>query len=165
MTPKRRDYTLLEMLAVMAAMVIVLGLAVKSFRALASDIPRANRDFQAWIQTQGMLDRLKHDVEQAVWMQLTETDSQQGRLVLSGPAGQVTYTRTGTGVIRETSADRTVWDLPRVEIDWRLWRPHERPYALEISTWTERMVHRHMRKHYEQSFVFFMKTTERNHEE
>lgn len=156
----RRAYTILEMLSVIAALVVLMALSSRHIRTLASDIPRSNRDFQVWIQTQNMLKQLKNDVEQSTGIHVIDTDSPAGGKVLrlQLPEELIIYTLTNGNVLRKTNTSQTAWDLPHVNIRWQAWDRDGRPYAIEITTWMERPVLNKTRKKFEQSFVYFQKT-------
>jgi hypothetical protein len=166
MNPNRNAYTLLEVLAIIAAIVVLMALSVKPMRTLVSDIPRANRDFQTWIKTQDMLAQLKNDVEQSIQIKTVDIDPRiSGPLLyLQQPEQLVIYSLTAGDVIRQTDTSESNWDLPHVNIDWHLWENKGAPYALEITTWTERIILNKNRKRFEQSSVYFRKTGSLNYE-
>lgn len=166
MKRKRPAYTLLEMLAIIAAIVILMALSARHIRILAADVPRSNRDYQVWIQTQDMLRQLKQDVEQAVGMTVVEGDVTNGgkHLHLQQTQELVVYLLTDGRVVREAGSSLNEWDLPYVNIRWEAWDRGEAPYAVEITTWTERTVLNKTRRKYDQSFVYFQKTGSRIHE-
>ena len=160
MKHRRGAYTLMEMLAVIAALVVLMALSVKPIRTLVSDIPRANRDFQTWTQTQDMLKQLRKDVEQSEYIKITEMDPRiSDKLIhLQLSDGLVSYTLNNGKVLRQTDSSQNSWQLPHVKINWQVWENDDRPYALEITTWCERKVLDNMRKKFEQSSVYFQQT-------
>lgn len=161
----RSAYTLLEMLAIIAAIVVLMALSARHIRILAADLPRSNRDYQVWIQTQDMLRLLKQDVEQAVGMTVVEGDVTDGKeLHLQQPQALVVYLLTDGRVVRKAGSSLNEWELPYVNIRWSAWSRGETPYAVEITTWTERTVLNKTRRKYDQSFVYFQKTGSRIHE-
>ncbi len=159
MTVKRRAYTLMEILAVIAAIVIIMALSARLFRSLAADVARANRDFQVWVQAQSMFEALKDDVESAVSMDLkrTESASEQAELVLRLPEEQVIYTPGDGKVLRATERSQLEWQLPGLKIQWNPRRDNDTIYAIEITTWMQRTLSGRLQKKYEQSFVYFLK--------
>ena len=160
MKRKHSAYTLIEMLAVIAALVVLMALSVKPIRTLVSEIPRANRDFQTWTQTQDMLKQLRKDVEQSEQMKITEMDPRiSGKLIhLQQSDGLVNYSVTDGNVFRQADSSQNIWELPHVKINWKVWENDDRPYALEITTWCERTILDNMRKKFEQSSVYFQQT-------
>ena len=156
----RSAYTLIEMLAVIAALVVLMALSVKPMRTLVSDIPRANRDFQTWGQTQDMLKQLRKDVKQSEQIKITEMDPRvSGKLIhFQKSDGLVSYTLNDGKVLRQTDSSQNIWELPHVKINWQVWENDDRPYALEITTWCERTILNNTRKKYKQSSVYFQQT-------
>lgn len=156
----RGAYTLLEMLSVIAAIVVLMALSSRHIRTLASDVPRSNRDFQVWIQTQDMLKQLKNDIEHSTQINVVNSDSPDGHklLQLQQPQELVTYSLTTGSVLRQTDTSQADWNLSHVKIDWQIWDRNKNAYALEITTWTERAVLNKTREKFKQSFVYFQKT-------
>lgn len=166
MNPNRNAYTLLELLAIIAAVVVLMALSVKPMRTLVSDIPRAHRDFQTWIKTQGMLTQLKNDVEQSTHIKTVDIDPRisEPLLYLQQPEQLVIYSLTASDVFRQTETSETNWELPHVNINWHVWEDGGTPNAIEITTWTERIILNKSRKRFEQSFVYFQKSGSLNYE-
>ncbi|MBL7214184.1 MAG: hypothetical protein ISS71_00750 [Phycisphaerae bacterium] len=156
----RSAYTLMEILAVIAALVVLMTLATKPMKMLIADIPRANRDFQTWIQTQDMLRQLKNDVEQSTQIKIIDIDPRISSklLYLQQSEKLVSYSLSDSQVLRQIDTSENSWDLPHVKINWQVWENDNMPYAVEITTWTERIVLNKTRKKFEQSSVYFSKT-------
>ncbi len=164
MSHKRQAYTLMEILAIIMAMVVIIALSAKPMRALVSDIPRSGRDHEVWIKTTNMLEQLKADVEQSTRIRMFQMDPRisENLLYLEQPDGLISYAITNNQVIRQSGilADHRedVWELPHVHIQWSLWENNKMPYALEITTWTQRIVLGQTQKKFNQSYVYFQQT-------
>lgn len=156
---KRSAYTLLEMMAIIAAIVVIMALSVKPVRTLVADVPRANRDFQTWLQTQDMLTQLRRDIQQSTRMEpaaIVSDNYNSSLLRLQQPEKLVSYSFSDDKVLRRTNGVSDHWDLPHVHIKWDFLEHNETPYALEITTWTERTVFQKTQKKNEQSYVYFL---------
>ena len=158
----RRGYTLLEMLAIITAITILMALSAKHIRILASEIPRSNRDHQVWLQTGNMLKQLKQDVEQSTRITAVDAGTEGKQLHLQQAPEQIVYSLTDGAVRRQVGDSTNQWHLPYVNIRWQIWERDNAAYAVEISTWTERVVFANTRKKYDQSCVYFQKTGSRN---
>ncbi len=167
---KRTAFALLEMLAVIAALVVLMSLTVKPMRTLLADMPRSHRDFQVWTQTTDMLDQLRLDVEQSGRMLVFEMDPRISHdlLYLESADGLVSYSLTDGKVTRQSNipgqVSSDVWELPHVEMNWQFWQKDNGPYALEITTWSQRTVFDKPKQKFKQSHVYFQKQGAEIHE-
>lgn len=158
----RRAYALIEMLGIITAFALIMALSAAPMRTLLSEIPKADKNYQVWIQTMQMLGELRHDVEHAAEIKLSEMDSDAGGhlLLLKTPSGLVQYTIMDEHVIRELSTEDEVeqvlteWKLPRNKISMELWSERERPLAVEVTTWTQDRAAK-PKRNFLQTYVFF----------
>lgn len=160
---KRSAYTLLEMLAVIAAIVVMMALSVKPMRTLALHIPRSNRDFQTWTKTEGMLELLKKDVEDSTQINILDVDADRPCKLISlqHPKELIRFSLRDGYVIRKTDTLEDSWELPHVRINCQIWKNDTEPYAIEITTWAEHTVSGKVQKKFEQTYVYFQKTGSR----
>jgi hypothetical protein len=152
----------MEMLAVIAALAVLMALSVRPMRMLVADIPRSHRDVQTLTRTMNMLEHLKKDVERSAGMLVVEMDPRiSGNLLyLEQDGGLVSYSLTDNTVIRQSGVPNdqpeNTWDLPHVHLEWAVWKNDEIPYALEITTWSERVVLNRTRQNFKQTHVYFL---------
>jgi hypothetical protein len=160
----RRAYAIIELLSIIAAVVVLMALSVQPMRTVLLEIPQTDRDFQAWVQTMGMLERLKADMEQSARLRVFEIDPRIGGslLYLERPEGLVSFSLENgrvhrqSGLSNDSFGPSVSWDLPNVQMSWRLWEKNNVPYALEIRTWNQRIVLGNKQKKYEQSCIYFL---------
>ncbi len=168
MNHKQRAYTLLEMLAIIMAIVVLMALSVRPMRAVICDIPRSMNDFQAWEQIGNILDQLQTDVKRSARMRVFPMDSRiSGNLLyLEQTDGLVSYTLTNNQVVRQSDRpgdrEQDIWELPHVQIQWSLWENNDISYALEITTWSQREILGQTQEKFKQSYVFFQQTGSTN---
>ena len=164
MIPKQcRGFALMEMLAIMAALVVVMVLMVKPMRMMLAEVPQSHRDFQTWMRTIEMLEQLKDDVERSQGMRIFEVDPRisEKLLYLEQADGLVSYCLADGKVTRQSTVagdDASAIELPHVKIHWQFLTQNGQPIALEITTWGERTVLGHPKKEFEQSYLYFQKT-------
>lgn len=158
----RRGYALLEMLAIIAALALIMALSAEPMRMLLSEIPKADRHYQVWMQTMGMLQELRSDIEQADTMELAAGDFETGNYLLTlKKAGEtVNYTITDEHSIRKSfmagqvQKERTEWALPGNRIRMEVLPVGKEPAAIAVKTWTQDKSAR-VKRHFEQTYVFF----------
>jgi len=144
----RRAMTLLEMLAMLALLVVILGLFTKTFNRLMGGVPRAHRDFQANTSVQDMIRRLRRDVESGRSLLQYAGDGRVGGdlLLIESGEGVISYEFDGDRVVRSLAVDdpnmpgESIWSVPHARIDWDVWRRNNAGYALEVRTAIERTV-------------------------
>ena len=165
---KQTAFALLEMLAVIAALVVLMALTVKPMRTLLADMPRSHRDFQVWTQTLDMLEQLQSDVEQSSRMLVFEMDPRISHdlLYLESADGLISYSLVDGKVTRQSTIpgheSSNVWELPHVKLNWQFWQKSNVPYALEITTWSHRSILNRPEQKFKQTHVYFQKTGSRN---
>ena len=164
MKKKHRAFSLLEMLTIVAALVVMMALLAKPMRTMIADMPRGFRDYQTWAQTLDMLDTLQQDIEQSQQMLVFEMDPRisNSLLYLESQEGLISYTLTDGKVTRQANLSgqdsSLVWDLPHVKINWQFWQHSQHPYAIEITTWSQRTVLGHSQEQFKQTHVYFQKS-------
>lgn len=163
MKKRHTGYTLMEMLAVLAGLVVMMTLLTQPIRQLLAELPRSCRDYQTLTQTFHMLKQLQEDVEHSVRLSVIEMDPRiSGHLlVLQQAGGLVSYSLIGNKLIRQSDLPddqkENGWELPNVHLKWVVWKNQQIPYALEISTWSERLILDKSRTKFKQTHVYFIK--------
>lgn len=164
---KRPAFTIIEILGVTAALVVLMALTVKPMRTMMADVPRSCRDFQTWTQTINMLDQLKTDVERSKRMLVFEMDPRisHNLLYLECDDGLVSYALADGKVTRQSGvpgdSPQDAWDLSHVNMNWQFWKQNGWPYALEITTWSQRTILDRNQQKFKQTHVYFQKTGSR----
>lgn len=162
MNTKRRAYSLIEMLVIIAALAVLMALSVRPTRILISEIPRSARTCQTLNTTQKALAQLKKDIERSGRI-VTLHDN---ILTLENNDGTITtYHLTDGTITRQPGLNpqdaEYIWQLPNVRITAELWSQNNRPYAVELTTWSQQTVLDQEQKRFKQSMVFFQKDKRR----
>ena len=155
MAIKKRGYTLIEMLIISAVLVVFIALSVRPVRIIAAEIPQSSKTFQHWITTTKAMKQLKADVEQSGRI----IDLNDGILTLEHKDSQIVYTFSDEKISREVLPDKSKssWGVPHVKINMQLWENDNGPYAVEITTWNQKIVSGRQQRRLRQSFVYFQK--------
>jgi hypothetical protein len=159
MKMRRRAYALIEILTMIAAIVLLMALSAQPAQTALAEIPRMDRNYQAWIQTTDMLETLREDVENASAVRLAEhSDPNSYFLMLETSAGPVEYT-LADGQAGRTHDGRTSteWELPGSRLRVAAWSGNSGTYAVEVTTWVEQRSGSRVSKNFKQTHVFFRK--------
>jgi len=160
---KLKGYTIMEMLAVLAALVVMMALLTKPMHQIISELPRSYKDYQTLTQTLHMLKHLQEDVEHSDHLSVIEMDPRisSNLLILKQAGGLVSYCLADGKVVRQSNLPRDrkedVWELPNVYLKWIVWKNEQGPIALELAVWNERPILGQSKQKFQQTHVYFIK--------
>lgn len=161
---RQTGFSLLEMLAVVAALVVFTAMTAKPMRTMLATVPFYYRDFQAWEQTVHILEQLRCDIEQSERMTIPEKNAagNDGVLCLECDGETIRYSLADGRISRHSEMDGQTsdqqWQLPHIRIRWQLWKRNTEPYAIEVATWSERVISGKTEQKFKQTHVYFQKT-------
>ena len=161
MNTKHRAYALTEMLVIIVMVAVLMGLSVRPFRTMISEIPRSARVCQAMNSVTKALEQLKNDIERADRI----TDFKDGILTLEQDDGSVSYSFADGQITRRPAMNDSdtecIWQIPYLKTEARLWNRNDQPYAIELTTWIQQKGFGNDPVRFKQSTVFFKKAQPR----
>jgi type II secretory pathway component PulJ len=161
MNTKHRAYALTEMLVIIVMVAVLMGLSVRPFRTMISEIPRSARVCQTLNGAAKALDQLKNDIERASRI----TGLKDGILTLEHSGGPVSYTFAEGQITRRPAMNDSdtecIWQIPYLKTEARLWNRNDQPYAIELTTWIQQKGFGNDPVRFKQSTVFFKKAQPR----
>ena len=157
-TANRAAFTLIELLVMLAALIVITGLAAKANRQWLGNTSRMHRDFQTNTTLQDMLRMLRKDIESSDRLQKRS----ESLLHIDSAGDIISYKFNDAQIFRAVnihdpneSAD-DVWSVPHANINWNVYAQDDKGYALEVSTSIERVVLDRKEKKLRNSHVFFV---------
>ena len=162
----RKGYLINELLVMFPVMLVVMLLTAKLLRPIIVDIPQMYRDFQVNVSVSHMLRRLQNDIEQAGSLSDNDANvpSEDGTLLIESSDGMFSYS-LGNGRVSKNkilSGENVViqnveiWEVPRANINWKIWKTNGKAHAVEVTTSIERKVLGHWQKKLKNSHVYFV---------
>jgi type II secretory pathway pseudopilin PulG len=163
-TRNRAAFTLIELLVMLAALVVITGLAAKANRQWLGNTSRMHRNFQTNTTLQDMLRMLRKDIESSEGLQKRS----ESLLHIDSTGDIISYKFNGSQIFRAVnipdpneSAD-DVWSVPHANINWNVYAQDDKGYALEVSTSIERVVLDRKERKLRNSHVFFVGVGDEN---
>ncbi len=163
-TANRAAFTLIELLVMLAALVVITGLAAKANRQWLGNTSRMHRDFQTNTTLQDMLRMLRKDIESSKGL----SKRSEYLLHIDSAGDIISYKFNGAQIFRAVnipdpneSAD-DVWSVPHANINWNVYAQDDKGYALEVSTSIERVVLDRKERKLRNSHVFFVGVGDEN---
>jgi type II secretory pathway component PulJ len=162
----RKGYLLAEVLILLIVFAAILVVFAPVFSALFNHIPRSYKVAQENTQLLNMLGRMRRDIE-AAW-QLPESfgeyrrddkslliESAEGLIHYQWDDGKVLRYRL-TGAQQDRSKNPMAWSVPNAVIEWAVWKKDNKGYAVEVRTYINYHVGRHLEKKMDNSHVYFV---------
>lgn len=176
----RKAFTLVEVLAVVAAVPLLMVIINGVYATFIRDIPRTTRVLQVNTTVLDALRQMRRDVDGAVRLPeqwegqragertlLIEQPGrvicyqiEEGRLVRTPfvvtPSGVSSKALTGPLPAGLSSDEPRIWRVPEAVIAWRLWERDGRAYAVEIHSHVKQWVGSLLREKLSNSQVYFL---------
>jgi hypothetical protein len=162
----RKGYLLTEVLILMVGFAAMLVVFAPLFSALFNHIPRSYRVSQENTQLLGMLERMRRDIEGGE--RLPESfgghKANDKSLLIESAKGVVCYQLQDgrvlrlrlTGAEQSGGGNSNVWSVPNAVIEWGVWKNDNEGYAVEVRTYINYPVGRHVEKKMDNSHVYFV---------
>lgn len=157
----RKGYTLIEVIIMLGVLAVVTGLCTKAFRVIIIDIPQMHKDFQVNVTVSHMLRRLQNDIETAKSLPDNIGGLQSGDdvLLIETDDGVIVY-RFNDGKVSKDKVvpgeDVDMWNVPRADISWKVWKKGGAGYAVEVTRSIKRRVLGNWQKKLKNSHVYFV---------
>ena len=164
----RKGYALLEVIIMLSVLALVTGLLTKAFRVIIVDIPQMYEDFQVNVTVSYMLRRLQNDIETAKSLPDNIGPLQSGDeiLLIESNDGVIAY-RLDEGKVAKDKVvpgedvdmqNVYVWNVPRADISWKVWKKRGAGYAVEVTRSIKRKGLGLWEKKLQNSHVYFVGT-------
>jgi alkyl sulfatase BDS1-like metallo-beta-lactamase superfamily hydrolase len=151
-----KAYSLNEMLILTTLAGLIMAFQSRIIVYWIKEIPWLMRSSSSQTSTEAMLEQLRQDVEQARRMNL---NSQDNRLTLEGPKGQIVYVFEPEQMRRESADPNQIppstWTLPNIQLTWSIYETNGRAAALEVHTRWQQVLWGQPRTHFRRVSLFF----------
>ncbi|RKY12254.1 MAG: hypothetical protein DRP65_01860 [Planctomycetota bacterium] len=157
----RKGYMLIEVIIMLSILAVVTGLCARTFRIVIVDIPQMHKDIQANVTVSHMLRRLQNDIETAKSLPDNIGPLQSGDevLLIGTEDGVIVYRLNGGKVTKDKAVsgeDIDMWNVPRADISWKVWKKGGAGYAVEVTRSIKRKVLGCWEKKLKNSHVYFL---------
>jgi len=161
----RKGYTFTELMAVLFFFPVAALVLDGLFRTLVHDIPRSSHVVQENTSLLSALEHIQDDIEEAG--RLPEAvegyAADANALLIEHPDEVIRYELKDGKIVRHKLAkDRndtqtpTVWSVPNVEIEWRLWKKDGLGYAVEVRTHIKYKLRERFQEKMANSHLYFL---------
>ena len=162
----RKGYLLAEVLILLIVFAAILVVFAPVFSALFNHIPRSYKVAQENTQLLNMLGQMQKDVEAGE--QLPESfggyKANDKSLIIESAMGVVCYQLQDgrmlrvrlTGPEQSGGGSTDFWSVPNAAIEWAVWKKDNKGYAVEVRTYINYHVGRHLEKKMDKSHVYFV---------
>ncbi|HUT30881.1 MAG TPA: hypothetical protein VMX13_13900 [Sedimentisphaerales bacterium] len=161
----RRGFSITEVLILVVVLASISIVFAPLFSTLFNHIPRSYRVAQENTQLLDMLGWMRRDIEAGE--QLPESfgghKANDKSLLIESAKGVICYQLQDGKVLRLRLTDNEqrdggnpeVWSVPNAAIEWAVWKKANKGYAVEVRTYINYAVGRHVEKKMDNSHVYF----------
>ena len=162
---RRKAFTLIEMLVVIAVLPVAMFALSRIFATFIQDIPRMTRVVERNTTVLDMVQQLREDMDRAVALPNVFQDKRGNNrtLLIEFAESVVCYELQEGRAVRSVLGDSQAegrqsrtWAFPESVVTWSRWQENETAYAVEIRTHVKRKVGSQVKAKLANSHVLFV---------
>jgi prepilin-type N-terminal cleavage/methylation domain-containing protein len=163
---RRKGFTLVEMIVVMAIIPFAAFALDRLFYAFLTDIPRSSRVVQENKILLNMLSQMRKDIDKATGLPgaFGGHSSDDEMLLIEQRDDIICYQLKEEQVLRYVLKDAKdaagketrVWSVPNAVVQWHVWRNNGKGYAVEVKTYVKQKLREKWQKKLANSHLYFV---------